>query len=489
MEPGDAIPPSRSTVIRIQTCNALSKELKVVSRVSDRTKINIVRGAVQALVRADRVNLLASQRGLSRSDFTALGLLVPKINLIPLKLILRRVLSGSLRGRSRRPELRRQGVYLSQSQDLRLDFEHERELYAATLQGSLKSGHIKGLLLSYPNYAHDEAARQVMNDWGLPVFSFTKEFPLTSQHASNFGSYFSEVPHFDRGDIGLLANEQSVSALSQGRFFASERAYVTGLPRFDGYRLFAPWRTDCRSSSLSLRHALFCAPYLRDIAGSGDPQSISSPLQALEIQGARDAVYKSRARRITLLDFSGGYNYGHEAGELFPLALRMCAKAVADANRRAGWDLCTLTIKVRSLRDLDRVQSLVHSAGLRRESNMSVSVTEHLPVLFGNSAVVVGYSSTALVEAALAGAKVVDLSVGANHKSLLDPAISGSRIASNVSLDELGDHLAEGLLGRVWTDRESLDRSWTWAARHVTLPTREAVNSQRVMDVLTRWLG
>lgn len=120
---------------------------------------------------------------------------------------------------------------------------------------------------------------------------------------------------------------------------------------------------------------------------------------------------------------------------------------------------------------------------------MSVSVTEHLPVLFGNSAVVVGYSSTALVEAALAGAKVVDLSVGANHKSLLDPAISGSRIASNVSLDELGDHLAEGLLGRVWTDRESLDRSWTWAARHVTLPTREAVNSQRVMDVLTRWLG
>lgn len=94
---------------------------------------------------------------------------------------------------------------------------------------------IRGVMSANYNYFQDEPYLQYCRELELPFFVLLKEHPYSKKlrdirHEWNLGK--SKFP--ERGHIGLFGGENSMLYVDDG-MISSERAFVTGFPRFDYY--------------------------------------------------------------------------------------------------------------------------------------------------------------------------------------------------------------------------------------------------------------
>lgn len=441
-----------------------------------------VKWAVSRLTRAlasnTGKNILCMDRNISEHDTSMLRIMSPDINWIPYRSIVRRFFDVNA---MIAPHARGQRSYITSSNNIAADFAAERELHYAILSSGLQKRVFSGILTGNFDYHGDEALRQLADVYDIPIFVLTKEFPLNEHHKSAMLRAFLAEKFPDRGDIALLANKRANVYVEAGSV-AVDRCYVTGLPRFDGYSGFAPWRVWLSEPRMTLRSVVHQAPYAYQIHRTGKPANVSGGRDIFRRGQNRLTKHSSKPDvvRLTLLDF--GDSYGSVAGRYFDSTLWHCQQALMKARSRVRGENFCLTIKCRTSRDASRIMQHLRTRHDRPTIPTTVSVTEHLPTLFHQSEIVVGYNSTALIEAALTGTNVLALTYPNEPASsrYLNPSSDASTVVTGVHPTDIHDLVLQHIGRRYPLSKDRVDASWDWAAEHVLLPVENYSLSQQV---------
>jgi hypothetical protein len=224
-------------------------------------------------------------------------------------------------------------------------FRRSQTALERVLRGCVTDGLLHGFLSANVDYHQDEPLRRAGLRLGIPFFVLLKETPISREHTDWQQGLIGGRAVPDRGDHVLVGGPLGALYVELGSV-APERLHVTGFPRFDRYRDL--------DVSLPLDHVTFFPP-----------------------------------NRL----------HGHST-EVFDVLL----DAVLALGRRTG---ATLVLKCKDNRSARDVRdALAGRAGVQDE----VTVTTQNPAEpLQRSALVVGSSSTALAEAMLTRARVLNL--------------------------------------------------------------------------------
>lgn len=103
------------------------------------------------------------------------------------------------------------------------------------LRACVDAGHLQGFLTANVDYHQDEPLRRAARHLGLPFFVILKETPLSAEHEAWQRRAIGEQPIPDRGDHVFVGGPRGVLYVELGSV-APDRLHVTGFPRFDRYR-------------------------------------------------------------------------------------------------------------------------------------------------------------------------------------------------------------------------------------------------------------
>lgn len=103
------------------------------------------------------------------------------------------------------------------------------------LRSCAGSGHLHGFLTANVDYHQDEPLRRAASRLGLPFFVILKETPLSIEHEEWQRRAIGERPVPDRGDHVFVGGPRGALYVELGSV-APQRLHVTGFPRFDRYR-------------------------------------------------------------------------------------------------------------------------------------------------------------------------------------------------------------------------------------------------------------
>ncbi len=204
---------------------------------------------------------------------------------------------------------------------------------------------LHGFISANVDYHQDEPLRRAGHRLGIPFFVLLKETPISREHADWQRGLIAGRAVQDRGDHVFVGGPLG-SLYAELGSVAAERLHVTGFPRFDCYRTL--------DTSLPLDHVTFFPP-----------------------------------NRL----------HGHSS-EAFELLL----DAVLGVGRRTG---ATLVLKCKDNRSARDVRDAVSDRVDKSDAVLVTTANPAEPLL--RSALVIGSSSTALVEGLLTRARVLNL--------------------------------------------------------------------------------
>ena len=114
-------------------------------------------------------------------------------------------------------------------------FRRSQPSLERALQRCVSEGLLHGFLSANVDYHQDEPLRRAAIALGIPFFVLLKETPLSREHAEWQRRLIGERPVPDRGDHVFVGGPLGALYVELGSVSA-ERLHVTGFPRFDGYR-------------------------------------------------------------------------------------------------------------------------------------------------------------------------------------------------------------------------------------------------------------
>lgn len=114
-------------------------------------------------------------------------------------------------------------------------FRRSQPALVRQLRRRVASGSLHGFLTANVDYHQDEPLRRAARTLGLPFFVLLKETPLSQQHEDWQRRAIGSDPVPDRGDHVFVGGVRGSLYVELGSV-APERLYITGFPRFDQYR-------------------------------------------------------------------------------------------------------------------------------------------------------------------------------------------------------------------------------------------------------------
>lgn len=447
-------------------------------------RVGMARILIRANLSSHRLNVLTLDRNIFHSDLRELRRRQQDVNFIPYRPVVQTLLHP---GRTVAPKLRNQGSFHKESKDLRKDFHSATELHRAVLGDLLEDSQIAGIITANVDYPWDEPLRHLAADYEVPFYALTKEFPLTKEHEKRFRDYFLSSEYPDRGMIGLLPNDRSLVYVEHN-LFSRANVHVTGLPRLDAYRtsLLHPlnsapqnawnWRS-LEHSRIKLFQALMEAP--RALRNHRISSFSMYGKSARRYCGAQQSEHVT----ITLLDFYSAY--GMVARRHFPYVLNTVLTALDSSPYSTK-----LIVKCRLRQDRPELMKLI---GRRRtrHSQVVVTYTDNIAEVLNKSDIIIGYNSTALLEAFLTPADVIMHHLHPRERTYFtQEANPGLGIHATFSYQDLRSTLT-GLLkgGQGAVSNKTLDTSriisrWRLAGQYVFLPM-DSSSSQLIADTIS----